>query len=151
MMTMTTPDKLAMASGAARAAIQAASDYVGRAAGDYGIDARDDNARILHDCIERQQDAIGALWKMVDELQAQVARLAEGRETEKARPLTERMRLEGYRPGRPRGRGVGGDVRIAEEPCECGNPRRQYRPFVSDDGGYRAFSVCTACGTEVEF
>lgn len=85
MMTMTTPDKLAMASGAARAAIQTASDYVGRAAGDYGIDASDNNARILHDCIERQQDAISALWKMVDELQAQVAQMVDELQADEAR------------------------------------------------------------------
>lgn len=84
MMTMTTPEKLAMASGAARAAIQTAGEYVGRAAGDYGIDASDNNARILHDCIERQQDAIGALWRMVDELQAQVAQLVENQDKDEA-------------------------------------------------------------------
>lgn len=46
----------------------AASDAVSSASGDHGIDARDNNARVLHDCIERQQKAIEHLARMVVEL-----------------------------------------------------------------------------------
>lgn len=77
MMAPTTPYELATASGAARAAIQTADDYISAASGDSGIDAREADHRMLLQLIERQQDAIGALWKMVDELQAEVASLAE--------------------------------------------------------------------------
>lgn len=72
MLVMNTPDATR---NYLNALMDAAGDAISSAAGDHGIDARDNNAYILHGCIERQQRVIEQLGRMVIELQAKVASL----------------------------------------------------------------------------